>query len=113
MLASRVDIYFESHTVSLYRVCMQLWCGTYTHAHTQMNIIKHVCVYYIRTLHTSVAKHAGGSTRTDSILTVPAQLMIRNDARKCNNCSIDLDNFNIIGRMNNLINLVILESLLS
>ena len=43
-------------------------------------------------------------------LTVPAKSTIRNHARKSNSF-MDFDNFNIICRMNNLIDLRILESL--
>ena len=70
-----------------------------------------LCAIVVRWLfHTRVAEHAGRSARTGSLLTVAAQSMIRNHAMKLNS-SVDLDNFNIIGRMNNLIDLRNFESL--
>ena len=63
----------------------------------------------MRTLHTRVADHAG-SFRTEAILTSPPHSNIRAHALSCSS-PVAIDNFNILARGNNNIDVRILESL--
>ena len=64
----------------------------------------------MRTLHTRVAKHAGRSFRTGAFLTSPNHSNIRAHALSCSS-PVAIDNFNILARGNNNIDVRILESI--
>ena len=63
----------------------------------------------MRTLHTRVAEHAGRSFRTEALLTSPHS-NIRAHALSCSS-PVAIDNFNILARWNNNIDVRILEYL--
>lgn len=63
-----------------------------------------------RTLCVRVAEHAGRSYRTGHLLASPSHSSIRDHALSCDS-PIRLDNFSILGRCNNVLDLRILESL--
>ena len=69
-----------------------------------------VFVYCMRTLHTRVAEHAGRSFRTGALLTSPPHSNLRAHALSCSS-PVTIDNFNILARGNNNIDVRILESL--
>jgi len=63
-----------------------------------------------RTLHTRVAEHAGKSFRTGALLTSPPQSSIREHSSTCNS-PVVLEDFKIVSKVSNFIDLRILESL--
>ena len=64
----------------------------------------------MRTPHTRVAEHAGKSFRTGALLNSASHSNIRAHALSCS-IPVAIDNFNILARGNNNIDVRILESL--
>ena len=64
----------------------------------------------IRTLRTRVAEHAGRSHRTGSLLSAPSHSSVRSHAHNCDT-PVDMSQFRVLGRCNNVSDLRILESL--